>query len=181
MIIFNQRDEASMMTRLREAVLKIKKIFKTDTVTRIATGKTVESVEDVPTAYETARTTMHIRKVLQTTDCLYEDVLLGHMILNLQQTMDVEQVMTQYLGPLIAYDEKHSSELIPTLRAYLATNCSKQETAQKLYIVRQTLYHRLKKIEELIGMDSSEPHHRMMFEMMLYVKEFIEKSSKIHE
>lgn len=181
MIIFNQRDEASMRTRLREAVLKIKKVFKTDTVTRIATGKTVESVEDVPTAYETARTTMYIRKVLQTTDCFYEDVLLGHMILNLQQTMDVKQMMTQYLGPLIAYDEKHSSELIPTLRVYLATNCSKQETAQKLYIVRQTLYHRLKKIEELIGMDSSEPHHRMMLEMMLYAKEFIEKSSEIHE
>lgn len=181
LIAFNQREEDSRLLRLREAVLKIKKMFQSDTVTRIATGKTVERVEDVKESYETARTTMYIRKVLQTTDCFYEDVLLGHLMLNLQQTMDLEQMTQRYLGPLIAYDEKHSSELIPTLRAYLSTNCSKQETAQKLYIVRQTLYHRLKKIEELMTIDYNKPHHRLMLEMMLYAKEFTEKSSKIHK
>ena len=35
----------------------------------------------------------------------------------------------------------------------MCCNGSKKETAEQLYVVRQTLYHRLEKLEELLGTD----------------------------
>ncbi|MDY0395840.1 helix-turn-helix domain-containing protein [Virgibacillus halophilus] len=52
----------------------------------------------------------------------------------------------------------------------------KKETAEKLFIVRQTLYHRLKKIGELIGSDFMKPDNRLALEMAIkafYMKDAI--------
>ncbi len=56
--------------------------------------------------------------------------------------------MTEYIQPVIDYDRKHSSKLVETLKVYLHTNGRKKDTAEHLFIVRQTLYHRLEKIEQ---------------------------------
>ena len=65
------------------------------------------------------------------------------------------------------YDRKHNSNLIKTLNMYLQCNGLKRETAEKLFIVRQTLYHRLEKIEQIIGSDFMKYENRICLEIML--------------
>lgn len=50
---------------------------------------------------------------------------------------------------------------------YLQCHGLKKETAEKLFIVRQTLYHRLEKIEQIIGSDFMNYENRLCLEMML--------------
>ena len=70
------------------------------------------------------------------------------------------------------HDAKHNGELIKTLQVYLQCNCMKQETAEKLFIVRQTLYHRLAKIESLLGNDFLLPPKRLALELMLLATQY---------
>ncbi|MGG5832704.1 helix-turn-helix domain-containing protein, partial [Bacillus pumilus] len=51
-----------------------------------------------------------------------------------------------YKRQVIVYDNQNSGRLYQTLNIFLQTNGSKKETASQLYIVRQTLYHRLDKL-----------------------------------
>jgi purine catabolism regulator len=60
------------------------------------------------------------------------------------------------LGPLIKHDNRRSTKLLPTLLTYCEHCGRKSETARTLHIERQSLYHRLSRIEELLGVDLSE-------------------------
>ncbi|MGH2966675.1 MAG: PucR family transcriptional regulator [Solirubrobacterales bacterium] len=60
------------------------------------------------------------------------------------------------LGPLIEHDDHRSTKLLPTLMTYCEHFGRKAETARALHIERQSLYHRLSRIEELLGADLSD-------------------------
>jgi purine catabolism regulator len=77
-------------------------------------------------------------------------------------------MMTEYIQPVIDYDRKHNSKLVETLKVYLHNNGRKKDTAEQLFIVRQTLYHRLEKIELLLGLDFMQPEKRLALELMLF-------------
>lgn len=61
------------------------------------------------------------------------------------------QLVREQIGPLVDHDATTGSELVPTLRRYLAHGSSKVATAEAMRLRRQTLYARLQRIEALIG------------------------------
>jgi len=73
------------------------------------------------------------------------------------------------------YDKKYGTNLRETLYAYLTNDCNTVKTAKQLYIHRNTLYHKLSKIEELIGQKIEDPllKERLLFSM--HVVEYQEK------
>lgn len=59
----------------------------------------------------------------------------------------------EVIGDLIAWDRARQADLVPTLYAWLATGCNATATAAQLYVERQSLHKRLKKIFMLLGGD----------------------------
>jgi hypothetical protein len=59
------------------------------------------------------------------------------------------------LGPLLAYDERHRAELLPTLREFLACSGSWNACAATMYVHVNTVRYRIRRIEELTGRDLS--------------------------
>jgi DNA-binding PucR family transcriptional regulator len=59
------------------------------------------------------------------------------------------------LGPLLAYDERHRAELLPTLREFLACSGSWNACAARMYVHVNTVRYRIRRIEELTGRDLS--------------------------
>jgi purine catabolism regulator len=57
------------------------------------------------------------------------------------------------LGALLEHDARRKLRLVPTLEALLRNGGRKAETARALHLNRQALYHRLTRIEQLLGMD----------------------------
>lgn len=67
------------------------------------------------------------------------------------------------IGPLARYDERHRSELLRTLEAYLAQDCNVNATAAAIGAHRHTIAHRLERVKELSGLDPlrSEDRERL--------------------
>ena len=63
--------------------------------------------------------------------------------------------------------------MLITLKTYLACSGSKQETSKKLFIVRQTLYHRIEKLELLLGENFMNSDKRLALEFMLMAYDFV--------
>ncbi|QQK74651.1 PucR family transcriptional regulator ligand-binding domain-containing protein [Salicibibacter cibarius] len=87
----------------------------------------------------------------------YEDMGIYQLLFKLDDH-SLENFIHTYLHPILKYDERKNSNLLYTLKIYLKLNCSKQQSAQRLQIARQTLYQRLDKIEELFGQDVTANH-----------------------
>ncbi|MGW2956923.1 PucR family transcriptional regulator [Streptomyces sp. NPDC001220] len=61
------------------------------------------------------------------------------------------------LGPLLAWEAAHASDLVRTLEVHLRHGCSPTRTAALLHIGRQSLYQRLERIEALLGLEIDDP------------------------
>ncbi|MGO0061535.1 PucR family transcriptional regulator [Brevibacillus fluminis] len=105
----------------------------------------------------------------------FDDLGVYRLLMHVQSSQALQSFITDYLGPLIRHDQEYNSQLLQTLRVLLDHNASKQETAEALFIHRQTLYHRLDKIRSLIGDNFLEPHQRICLEVALRAYEWVEK------
>jgi purine catabolism regulator len=56
------------------------------------------------------------------------------------------------LAPVLAYDDEHSAHLLGTLAAYLDSDCQPSRACRKLFIHRNTLAQRLRKLEQLLAL-----------------------------
>jgi hypothetical protein len=74
------------------------------------------------------------------------------------------------LGPLLAYDERHRAELLPTLREFLACSGSWNVCAAKMYVHVNTVRYRIRRIEELTGRDLSSLEDQVDFFLALRIR-----------
>ncbi len=74
------------------------------------------------------------------------------------------------LGPLLAYDERHRAELLPTLREFLACSGSWNACAAAMYVHVNTVRYRIRRIEELTGRDLSRLDDQVDFFLALRLR-----------
>ena len=74
------------------------------------------------------------------------------------------------LGPLLAYDDQHRAELLPTLREFLACSGSWSACAVRMYVHVNTVRYRIRRIEELTGRDLSRLDDQVDFFLALRIR-----------
>ena len=62
---------------------------------------------------------------------------------------EAEAAVKRVLGPLLAYDEEHATDLVRSLVVFLEENRSWQRSAKRLHVHKQTLVYRMGRVEEL--------------------------------
>ncbi len=79
---------------------------------------------------------------------------------------------------LVAYDSKNGTNLFQVLFTFLKNDRNLTQTARALFFHRNTLQHKIEKIESIIGedLDSSAIRQRLMFSCT--VVEYIQKYLK---
>src|SRR4051812_33064741 len=70
---------------------------------------------------------------------------------DLRDTPELDAFVDEQLGPLLADGNPRTRALLETLEAYLASGGRKAEAARALHLERQSLYLRLRRIEEALG------------------------------
>ena len=71
------------------------------------------------------------------------------------------------LGPLEEYARKRGSDLIDTVEAFLASDLDRRRAATALHVHPNTLDYRLKRVEELTGLDLARPDDLMLTALAL--------------
>jgi purine catabolism regulator len=99
------------------------------------------------------------------------DLGIYRLLYPLWQSDGMETFAQEVLGGLVAYDEKRGGGLVQTLEAYLDLGGGMQEIADRLYIHRNSLIYRLRRIEELTGRMLADPHDRLLLHLALKVRQ----------
>jgi sugar diacid utilization regulator len=78
------------------------------------------------------------------------------------------------LGPLLASDARSGSDYVHTLKVFHACHRHVATAAEQLHVHVNTLRHRLRRIEELLGVDLDDADTRFMLELALRVHETVQ-------
>ena len=95
---------------------------------------------------------------------MYRDVMVKHIISVIGASFPILALCHQATIKLNEYDTQNGTELLVTLEKYLGNNRSVQKAGDALFIHRNTINYRLKKIEEITGiaLDESSEHLHLL-------------------
>ena len=174
--LVNKRSSSDWKERLVEAIKKIK---ETDFIKNkmadhllFGVGKLYE-IDQLHVSYKEARETLYVRRKLNLPTIFYVDLYIYRFMLKLNKQKYLQGFMEDYLHPVLHFEKDSGGEMYETLKVLLEVNGSRKEAAERLHIVRQTLYHRIDKLKELLGDDFMEGEKRLAIELAVYAKEFI--------
>ncbi|MCH1626999.1 PucR family transcriptional regulator [Ferdinandcohnia quinoae] len=184
-IFINERSPSTWKNRMQEGIHRLLEsdlqIRNVKAKPKIGVGKFVERLTSIDKSYQAAIETIRIQDRLSTQadSHFYDDLHIFRLISLLNRHLDLNEIVLEYLEPVITYDKRYNGKLMETLKTYLACNGSKQETAKRLFIVRQTLYHRIHKLEKLLGKDFMNHEKRLAIEFMILSNEFLLSSQQM--
>lgn len=93
-----------------------------------------------------------------------------------------ERVLAEFvqrnLGPLLDHDRDHKLALLGTLEALCAHGGHKASAARALHLHRQALYHRIGRIEALLGVDLSEASRLTTLDVALRALPYLGESAE---
>ncbi|TAK23384.1 MAG: PucR family transcriptional regulator [Chloroflexota bacterium] len=130
-----------------------------------------DGVEGAMTAYREAEGALRLGRRV------YGDGQMSHfgelglfrLLLSLPTASELEEFFSDTLGALADYDRQHDGELVRTLDAYFASLCSPTDAADRLHVHRNTLLYRLRRIEEIAGVDLANGEVRLALHLGLRV------------
>jgi purine catabolism regulator len=177
-IIMFPEAENSIFDLLDEAI-ELLRIY-TDKLTdqgnlTVIIGKVVNQYEELGRSYKSA---------LETADgiesqggiIVYDKLYMNRLFRRLTGEPVLDEFISDHLGVLML-PEHH--ELLHTLKVYFECNLSKQETSEKLFIARQTLYFRLNKIIDVLGEDFDAGERRFALEFAIHAYNYQKANQKI--
>lgn len=123
----------------------------------IGIGHIYAEAEELYRSYQEAKTALELGRFFDKQDEItYYDELGILALLYRIGEQELKTFCFHTLRPLLNHDKEQDGQLIETLRTYFQCNGDLNITAQKLYIHINTLRYRLKKVQELLGMDLSK-------------------------
>ena len=125
------------------------------------------NISDAVTGYEEAIKVFNLNESEITQTNFYENLGVYKLLLLLKNSNYLETYVKEYLSAVLDYDQKTDGNLFETLATYLECDGSKKETSDRLFIVRQTLYHRIDRLEKLLGKNFMEPSNRLALEVAI--------------
>lgn len=87
---------------------------------------------------------------------------------------EAKDLVDQVLGRLVDYDGEHGSELVRTLDVFLSANRSWKTAAEVLFVHKQTVIYRVRRIEELTGRQTNETGDVAVFWLALRALETLD-------
>jgi sugar diacid utilization regulator len=118
---------------------------------------------DVPRGFQEATTAMAVRQGAYDTHGVarFRELGIFRLLMSSDDQSELHGFVSHWLGPLVAYDAEHKSDLVRTLSVHLDCGGNYDLTASALSIHRSTLRYRLKRIRDVSGLDINETESRL--------------------
>ncbi len=106
------------------------------------------------------------------------DIRLRGLLHLLRQDQRVESFCERELGPLLAADPDGRGQLLVTLRTYLEAAGNKSHAATRLGVSRPTVYSRLDRVKQLLGVNLDSPESRLSLQVAVLALEELRRDEE---
>ena len=88
----------------------------------------------------------------------------------------LEDIKNRIIGELEEQDQLTNSSLVETLECYLDCNCNVSKTADTLFIHRNTMKYRIKKIKEILAIDFNDANACFTLRFAFKIKKYLNEN-----
>jgi hypothetical protein len=92
---------------------------------------------------------------------------------------ELEQLRARTVSPLHAYDSRHDTELVATLREFLVKDGSTTDTAEQMRLHRHTVGYRLARVHEVSGLSPYESDGRERLSLGLKADQILAANERL--
>jgi purine catabolism regulator len=107
------------------------------------------------------------RRLRESQALYFPDLSVYRLLLQIEFNPELVAFQEETLGPLLAYEG--GGDLIHTLELYFAHNGNLSQTAEALFIHRNTLVYRMERIAEITQLDLNRPETRLAVQLALHI------------
>lgn len=135
----------------------------------LSLGSAVASVGALGQSLEEAERALAVGRTLEVTDrpLVFDHLGVYRVLLGPNSARDRRDFLEEALGAVVRYDLEHGTDLVGTLRAFVAADYRASEAARRLFVHPNTLKYRLRRIRALLGGDPSRGDLRLQVELAL--------------
>ena len=134
----------------------------------IGIGRPVDALIGLRDSYREARQALSMARRLANPNPLYFGELnVYRLLFLLERSPELENFCQEVIGALVEYDRAQGTDLIETLSAYFAHKGNLSQTAESLFVHRNTLLYRMERIREISGLDLDNPETRLSIQLAL--------------
>ena len=121
----------------------------------VGVGNTTAGFRRLSKSYQIARKIVDLSKMENEEDTTrtYASMGVNRLLFNIENTDCFEEYYQDTIRPLDEYDALNNSNLVEVLDCYMKHNGSVQDTAEELFVHRNTVNYKIKKIEALLNVD----------------------------
>lgn len=142
----------------------------------IGISKVFHHVNLLRSGFSQAQRAVALGECLQHNTCLYvyENYSIYHILEMLAVHSDLRSYCCDSILALEKYDQEHNTELLKTLQIYLESNRSFSQTAETLFIHRNTASYRIEKCKAIMNTDFNNAIELFSLQLSLKILEFLQ-------
>jgi len=159
------------ITSIKKDIQSIKKLWENSKrpFFRVGISATYKGLENIKKCYDEATKTLSYLASRDRIEIMsYEDIGLNQLFIN-QSNTEIERFISDVFSPFWS-DYERNKELEETLLLYISTNRSATQTAKKLHIHINTLYQRIKKIEDLLELKLNDHEDSLKIQLACHLR-----------
>ncbi|MDF2877242.1 MAG: hypothetical protein K0S30_338 [Clostridia bacterium] len=141
---------------------------------KVGFGKICTGIRNSYKSYEEALKVIFINSKRNNYEAyLYEELGFYKLVLDIKDSQEMRAIYDETIGKLASYDKMHHTDYVEVLKLYLLENKSIAHVSKKLYIHRNTVTYKLKKIEELLEVDLNLLDDTIKVKLAILVQELL--------
>lgn len=138
----------------------------------ISVGPTCAEVREYGDAYRLTCGVLDLVQHSDRTDRVVSLDTIGayRLLLQVKRPRELQSFAESMLGTVHAYDRQHQTSLRATLDCYMSHRCNVSVTAKELHVHPNTVAYRLRRVEQLLGLDLGDPQALLHLQLALMVE-----------
>jgi DNA-binding PucR family transcriptional regulator len=142
-----------------------------EVIATIGVGGVCRAPGDIPRSYGEARRTVETVRRMDRADRVvsFSDLGIHGLLLQVPDLTELQAFAAGVLGKLSAHEREHSSEYLATLACYFRENSSPQRASRRLHVHPNTVTYRIRRVEEITGLDLDSYRDRLMAQVALEI------------
>lgn len=157
-MLFGNTDDERIETAIRNIITALPSNLREAANLYIGIGRNTKKVECIHKTYSIACKAVHLQKNRN-----HEGDAVSYRNMGAQQVimlLDEPEIMQEFyedtIEPLVKYDELNHTDLVGFLRAYFNYGGRVKETAEGMFLHRNSINYKLRKIEEILHCDFAD-------------------------
>lgn len=176
--VSSETNRPELALSLGRRVLELARKEYPDTPCRCGVGTPAPELEDWRSSFSQAGQALEMaRRFKEDQPFYYADLSVYRLLFQIEHSPELIAFQEEILGPLLATES--ASELIHTLEAFFAHNGNLSQTAEALYIHRNTLTYRMERIAAITQLDLDKPENRLAAQLALHIHRMTAPASKL--